>query len=48
VLVIVGESTIEDAVDKADLKTEKHAAEELDVSVKDPYTAVAETAREVS
>ena len=31
-LVIVGESTIEDAIEKADLKAEKHAAKELDVT----------------
>ena len=34
-LVIVGESTIEDAINKAGLKAEKHVAKELDVSSKD-------------
>ncbi len=47
-LVIVGESTIEDAVNKAELKAEKHAAKQLDVSAKDLDKAVAETAKEVS
>lgn len=47
-LVIVGESTIEDAVDKAELKAEKHAAKQLDVSAKDLDKAVEETAKEVS
>ena len=47
-LVIVGESTIEDAVNKAELKAEKHASKELDVSAKDLDKAVAETAKEVS
>ena len=46
-LVIVGESTIEDAIDKADLKAEKHAAKELDVSAKDIDKAVQETAKEI-
>ena len=44
-LVIVGESTIGDAIEKADLKAEKHAAKELDVSSKDIDQAVQETAR---
>ena len=47
-LVIVGESTIEDAIDKAGLKAEKHAAKELDVSPKDIDKAVQETAQELS
>ncbi len=47
-LVIVGESTIEGAINKADLKAEKHAAKELDVSAKDLDKAVQETAKEVS
>jgi len=47
-LVIVGESTIEDAVNKAELKAEKHASKELDVSAKDLDKAVAETAKEVN
>src|SRR5271166_4074013 len=47
-LVIVGESKLEQAVDKADLKAEKHVAKELDVSSKDVDQAVQEAAREVS
>ena len=47
-LVIVGESTIEDAVNKAELQAEKHASKELDVSAKDLDKAVAETAKEVN
>ena len=47
-LVIVGQSTIGDAIDKADLKAEKHAAKELDVSSKDIDKAVQETANELS
>lgn len=47
-LVIVGESTIEDAVNKAELKAEKHAAKELDVSAKDLDKAIEETAKEIS
>jgi len=47
-LVIVGESTIGDAIEKADLKAEKHAAKQLDVSAKDVDQAVQETAQELS
>ncbi len=48
-LVIVGESTIEAALDKADLKAEKHVAKELDdVSSKDIDQAVQEAAKEAS
>ena len=47
-LVVVGESTIEDAIDKAGLKAEKHAAKQLDVSSKDIDSAVQETAKSVS
>ena len=47
-LVIVGESTLESALDKADMKAEKHVAKELDVSSKDIDKAVAEAANEVS
>jgi hypothetical protein len=47
-LVIVGESTIQQAVDKAGLKAEKHVAKELDVSAKDVDQAVQEAATEVS
>jgi uncharacterized membrane protein len=47
-LVIVGESTLEQAVDKAELKAEKHVAKELDVKPKDIDKAVREAAGEVS
>jgi len=47
-LVIVGESTVEQAVDKAALKAEKHVAKELDVKPKDIDKAVREAAGEVS
>ena len=47
-LVIVGESTIEAALDKADLKAAKHVAKQLDVSSKDIDQAVQEAAKEVS
>jgi uncharacterized membrane protein len=47
-LVIVGESKLEQAVDKAELKAEKHIAKELDVSAKDVDKAVQEAAGELS
>ena len=48
-LVIVGETTIEAALAKADLKAEKHMSKELDdVSSKDIDQAVQEAAKEVS
>ncbi len=47
-LVIVGESTIEQAVDKAALKAEKQVAKELDVKPKDIDKAIQEAAGEVS
>ena len=48
-LVIVGESTIEAALDKADLKAEKHVTKELDdVNSKDIDQAVQEAAKEAS
>ena len=46
-LVIVGESKLEQAVAKAELKAEKHVAKELDVSAKDVDTAVQEAAGEL-
>jgi uncharacterized membrane protein len=39
-LVIVGESTIEQYLDKAALKAEKHLAKQLDVSTKDLDKAI--------
>ena len=47
-LVIVGESKVEQAIDKAALKAEKHVAKELDVESKDIDKAVREAASEVS
>lgn len=48
-LVIVGESTLESALDKAGLKAEKHMTKELDdVSSKDIDQAVQEAAKEAS
>ena len=47
-LVIVGESTIEQAVDKAELKAEKQVAKDLDVKSKDIDKAVREAASELS
>jgi uncharacterized membrane protein len=47
-LVIVGESTIEQAVEKAELKAEKQVAKELDVKPKDINKAIQEAASEVS
>jgi uncharacterized membrane protein len=41
-LLIVGASNLEDALDKADLKAEKHIAKELDVNWKDVDNAVQE------
>ena len=47
-LVIVGESKVEQAVDKAALKADKHVAKELNVESKDIDKAVQEAASEVS
>jgi len=47
-LIIVGESKLEQAVAKAELKAEKHVAKELDMSAKDVDQAVQDAAREVS
>ncbi|OKI16331.1 DUF1269 domain-containing protein [Streptomyces sp. CB03911] len=47
-LVIVGEITVSDAVEKAALKARKHIAKELDVSPDDIDKAVREAATEVS
>jgi uncharacterized membrane protein len=47
-LVIVGESRIQEAVAKAELKADKHVAKELDVSAKDVDQAVQDAAKEVS
>jgi uncharacterized membrane protein len=47
-LVIVGQSTLQDAIDKAELKADKRVAKQLDVSAKDVDTAVQEAAKEVN
>jgi uncharacterized membrane protein len=47
-LVIVGESKVAEAVDKAGLKAEKQVAKELDVKPRDIDKAVREAAGEVS
>lgn len=47
-LVIVGESTVAQAVEKAELKAEKKVAKELDVSAKDIDKAVREAAGEIN
>jgi uncharacterized membrane protein len=47
-LVIIGADTLQDALDKAELKAEKHVAKELDVSAKDVDKAVQLAAAEVS
>lgn len=46
-LVVVGESKLQQALDKASLKAEKHVAKELDVSPKDLDRAIQEAAGEV-
>jgi uncharacterized membrane protein len=47
-LVIVGENTIEQAVDKAALKAEKQVAKELDVKPRDIDKAIEEAVGELS
>ncbi len=47
-LLVVGESTIQDALDKAGLKAERQVEKQLDVSAKDVDKAVQETAKELS
>jgi uncharacterized membrane protein len=46
-LIIVGEVTVEQAVNKATLKAEKHVAKELDVSTRDVDKAVQEARKEM-
>lgn len=46
-LVVVGESTIQEAFDKAELKAERQVEKELDVSAKDIDDAVQETAKQL-
>ena len=47
-LVIVGESKIAQAIDKAALKADKHVAKEINAESKDIDKAVREAASEVS
>jgi uncharacterized membrane protein len=47
-LLVIGESTIQDAIEKAGLKAKKQLAKELDVSTKDIDQAIQEAAGEVS
>jgi uncharacterized membrane protein len=47
-LLVIGESTIEEAITKAQLKAEKHVAKELNASAKDVDKAVQDAAGEVS
>ena len=47
-LVIVGQSTLEQAVDKAGMKAEKHVAREPGTSPKDIGKAIREAASQVS
>jgi hypothetical protein len=47
-LLVVGEGKLEEAVDKAQLKADKHVAKELDVLWKDVDKAVEEAAEDVS
>jgi uncharacterized membrane protein len=46
-LLVIGESTIEEAVNKAQLKADKHVAKQLNTSAKDVDEAVQEAASEV-
>ena len=46
-LVVVGESKVEQALEKAALKAEKHIAKQLDVSPKDVDAAVREAAGDI-
>jgi len=47
-LIVVGASTIEDAIEKAQLKAEKRVAKELNVSTKDVDKAVQDAAKGLS
>ena len=47
-LLIVGESTIQDAVDKAQLKAEKHITKELNANAKEVDKAVKDAAKDLS
>lgn len=47
-LLVIGASTLEDALAKAELKAEKHLAKQLNVDVEDVQKAVSEAAGELS
>ena len=47
-LLVVGESTVQAAIDKAGLKAERQVEKQLDVSAKDLDKAVQETAKELN
>ena len=47
-LIIIGESTLESALEKAELKADNRVAKELNVKAKDVDKAVQESAKEVS
>ena len=47
-LLVVGESTVQQAVEKANLKADKHIAKELNVSTKEITNAVRDAAADVS
>ncbi len=47
-LLVIGESTLQAAIDKASIKAEKHVERELDVDSKDLDKAVRETAKQLS
>ena len=47
-LIVVGESTIEEAIEKAQLKADKHVAKELNASAKDVDKAVQDAAKGLS
>ena len=47
-LLIVGESTIEDAIDKAQLKAEKHVAKEVNASAKEVNREIKEASKDLS
>ena len=47
-LLVIGESTLEEALDKATLKAEKQVAKQLDVSTDDVDAAVKEATGEVT
>jgi hypothetical protein len=46
-LLIIGQSTIEDAVNKAELKAEKHIAKELNANAKEVDRAVEQAAKQM-